>query len=165
MKIEIPFPHQEVAQTRTLPGRLFADPEVFGGREAGHLPQEVALCLSRIGIWFLFPNIIFSIFPGTKNFSVSWVDPVSAVSSLRKFVTRTPDGISKEREAARSRWGLEVLNEEDRQLCRSVQKGMVQRGFDMGYYLVDPRGNLSEDTVRHFHRIYLKWMFPVVSKV
>ncbi|WP_170976393.1 aromatic ring-hydroxylating dioxygenase subunit alpha [Rhizobium sp. FKL33] len=115
--------------------------------------------------WFLFPNIIFSIFPGTKNFSVSWVDPVSAVSSLRKFVTMTPDGISKEREAARSRWGLEVLNEEDRQLCRSVQKGMVQRGFDMGYYLVDPRGNLSEDTVRHFHRIYLKWMFPVVSKV
>jgi len=110
--------------------------------------------------WFLFPNIIFSIFPGTKNFSVSWVDPISVDSSLRKFVTMTPDGISKEREAARSKWGLEVLNEEDRQICRSVQTGMVQRGFDMGYYLVDPRGNLSEDTVRQFHRMYLRWMFP-----
>ncbi|MER9876937.1 aromatic ring-hydroxylating dioxygenase subunit alpha [Mesorhizobium sp. M0195] len=111
--------------------------------------------------WFLFPNIIFSIFPGTKNFSVSWVEPVSAETSIRRFVTLTPDNISKEREAARSKWGLDVLNEEDRQICRSVQKGMFQRGFDMGYYVLDPlSGNLSEDTVRQFHRMYMRWMFP-----
>ncbi|TGU46751.1 MAG: aromatic ring-hydroxylating dioxygenase subunit alpha [Mesorhizobium sp.] len=111
--------------------------------------------------WFLFPNIIFSIFPGTKNFSVSWVEPVSAERSLRRFVTLTPDNVSKEREAARSRWGLNVLNEEDRQICRSVQQGMFQRGFDMGYYVLDSQnGNLSEDTVRQFHRMYMRWMFP-----
>lgn len=111
--------------------------------------------------WFLFPNIIFSIFPGTKNFSVSWLDPVSPDQSLRQFRMTTPENISKEREAARSKWGLEILNEEDRQLCRSVQKGMSQQGFNMGYYLVDPdRGNLSEDSVRYFHQLYLEQMFP-----
>lgn len=110
--------------------------------------------------WFLFPNIIFSVFPGTKNFSVSWLDPVSPTQSMRCFETMTPDGISLEREAARSKWGLEVLNEEDRRLCRSVQRGMNQRGFDKGYYLVDPaNGNLSEETVRYFHQLYLNQLF------
>lgn len=52
--------------------------------------------------WFLFPNIIFSIFPGTKNVSVSWVYP---------------------------------------------------------------RGSLSEDTVRQFHRMYMRWMFPDAATV
>jgi choline monooxygenase len=110
--------------------------------------------------WYLFPNIIFSVFPGTKNFSVSWVEPLTPEMSMRRFRTMTPDNISNEREAARSKWGLEVLNEEDRQLCRSVQQGMMQRRFEMGYYIVDPeRGNLSEDTVRYFHQLYVNHLF------
>ena len=57
--------------------------------------------------------------------------------------------------------GVSVVNEEDRALCENVQRGMRQRGFDRGWYLVDPdHGNLTEEGVRFFHRKYLDAVEP-----
>ena len=114
--------------------------------------------------WFLFPNTIFSIFPGTKNFSVSRADPVSVEQTTRFFQTLTPEDINTEREAARSKWGLEVVNEEDKALCENVQRGMRQNGFDRGYYLIDPeQGGVTEEAVKFFHDLYRSRMQPVMS--
>ncbi len=105
--------------------------------------------------WFLFPNTMFSVFPGTKNFSISHVDPMGAENCVRNFHIFAPPGVSPEREAARSNWGTQVVNEEDRRLCESVQRGMHQRGFSRGYYFIDPdRQNLTEENVRFFHQLY-----------
>ncbi len=105
--------------------------------------------------WFLFPNTAFSIFPGAKNFSVSHMLPVGADETVRPFHTFTPEGTDAASEAARAKWGLEVVNEEDKALCESVQRGYRQRGFDRGWYLVRPgEANVTEDAVRHFHRLW-----------
>jgi choline monooxygenase len=106
--------------------------------------------------WFLFPNTIFSVFPGVKNFSVSRVDADGPENTMRFFDSFAPPGVSKEREAARSDWGIAVVNQEDKALCENVQRGMHQRCYDKGYYFVDPdRQNLTEEAVRFFHRLYI----------
>ena len=106
--------------------------------------------------WFVFPNTLLSVFPGTPNFSVSRFEPQGPERMFRKFDTFTPPDVDRDREAARSRWGFEVVNEEDRALCENVQRGMRQRGYERGWYLVDPdHGNLTEEGVRFFHRKYL----------
>lgn len=105
--------------------------------------------------WFLFPNTFFSVFPGVKNFAVSRSEPDGPGRTRRMFDMMAPSGVSRERQEARSRWGLEVVNEEDRSLCENVQRGMGQRGFSQGYYLVEPDNhNLTEEGVQFFHRLY-----------
>lgn len=109
--------------------------------------------------WFLFPNTMLSVFPGVKNFSVSRAEPDGPEKTVRFFDTFAPPGTSREREEARSKWGLEVVNEEDKTLCENVQRGMHQRGYTQGYYFVDPeRHNLTEEAVKFFHDLYRERM-------
>ena len=103
--------------------------------------------------WFLFPNTMLSVLPGVKNFSVSRAEPDGPEKTARFFDTFAPPGTSREREEARSKWGLEVVNEEDKTLCENVQRGMHQRGYSQGYYFIDPeRQNLTEEAVRVLSR-------------
>lgn len=105
--------------------------------------------------WFLFPNTFFSVFPGVRNFAVSRSEPDGPGRTRRMFDMLAPAGVCRERQEARSRWGLKVVNEEDRSLCENVQRGMRQRGYTQGYYLVEPDNhNLTEEGVRFFHGLY-----------
>lgn len=109
--------------------------------------------------WFLFPNTFFSVFPGVKNFSVSRSEPAGAHQTRRMFDMLAPASADhkdcRERVEARSKWGLEIVNEEDKALCENVQRGMHQRGYSQGYYLVEPDNhNLTEEGVHFFHRNY-----------
>ena len=98
---------------------------------------------------------LLSVFPGVKNFAVSCFEPTGPQSARRHLDIMTPPGVSEEREAARAKWGLEVVNEEDKALCENVQRGLRQRGYRQGYTLIDPdNGNLTEEAVRFFHRLY-----------
>lgn len=155
--------HPSFADMMNIPGSRFTVHESFvhqyipsaGKADNAAFPLDLERDDLDGHFWFLFPNTTFSIFPGTKNFSVSRIEADGVERSRRVFDTFAPAGISAEREAARAQWGLQVVNAEDRALCESVQRGMHQKGFSQGYYLVDPGNhNLTEEVVRYFHRRY-----------
>lgn len=105
--------------------------------------------------WYIFPNIIISVFPGVKNISVSRCDPDGPEQTLRFFDVLAPPDVNIERQQKRAKWGMEVVNQEDKSLCENVQRGLHQRGYSQGYYLIDTcNGNTSEEGVQFFHRHY-----------
>ena len=164
--------HKSFSDIMNMPGILY---EFRDGYTYQHIPtagkaqnQAYALDLEKDTLdghfWYVFPNTYFSVFPGTPNFSVSRFEPQGTERMIRKFDTFTPPDVDLDREAARSRWGFEVVNQEDRALCENVQRGMRQRGYDRGWYLVDPEhANLTEEGVRFFHRKYLEEIGPMLG--
>ena len=164
--------HKSFSDIMNMPGIAY---EFRGGYSYQHIPtagkaQNLAYALDLDSdmldghFWYVFPNTYFSIFPGTPNFSVSRFEPQGPERMRRRFDTFTPPDVDLDREAARSRWGFEVVNEEDRALCENVQRGMRQRGYDRGWYLVDPEhANLTEEGVRFFHRKYLESIGPMLK--
>ena len=64
-----------------------------------------------------------------------------------------------ERRDLRTIWARDVLQPEDIGFIESVHEGMTQRGFDQGWYMIDPgEEEISEVMLRHFHQTYLAHM-------
>jgi phenylpropionate dioxygenase-like ring-hydroxylating dioxygenase large terminal subunit len=111
--------------------------------------------------WFLFPNTVFGQFPGVPGFYASRFDPVSPDVTQRRTwsltVVKDTDPEMSRRHKLRSEWSSNVVSQEDRKLCESVQRGMHQAAYDQGWYIVDPEAHgISEHAMRHFHQTYLK---------
>ncbi|WP_350334264.1 aromatic ring-hydroxylating oxygenase subunit alpha [Coralliovum pocilloporae] len=112
--------------------------------------------------WWMFPNIVFGQFPGTRNFYVSRFDPLEPGRTSRYTLSLKPkeptDPGAAERERLRSIWTTTVVSVEDKELCENVQRGMNQRGFKNGWYVNDPGDHgISEHAMRHFHDLYRAW--------
>jgi len=109
---------------------------------------------SKGGIfWHLFPNMTLGVMPGSPNFSVFLFEPAGVeLTRLGGDDYRLPGGES-ELDAARTRYGAEVLWPEDRKICESVQRGLHSRGYQRGRFMIDRgRGPISEHVPHHFHR-------------
>lgn len=105
--------------------------------------------------WFLFPNTLIGYLPGAPNLAISRVMPDGPEACNRTTdVFVTPDA-DPEHLKARDRFGAEFVGAEDRALVESVQRGMHQKGFDRGHFMIDPTDEtFTEEGVRFFHTRY-----------
>ncbi|MGB3280267.1 MAG: aromatic ring-hydroxylating dioxygenase subunit alpha [Pseudorhodobacter sp.] len=115
--------------------------------------------------WWLFPNTVFGQFPGVPGFYASRFDPVGPDATRRRTwsltVAAPTDPDMAQRQKLRSDWSVNVVSQEDRRLCESVQRGMHQAGFTQGWYVTDPEAHgISEHAMRHFHQTYLTALEP-----
>ena len=113
--------------------------------------------------WWLFPNITLGRFPGTQNFYISRLDPVTPSRTSRYTLSLKPaddtDPAAPERDRLRSVWTRDVVAKEDQALCQSVQCGMSHRSFHQGWYVSDLNDHgISEHAMRHFHDLYETWI-------
>ncbi len=107
----------------------------------------------EFGSWFLFPNMVFEVYPG-GNLTVFNHVPTGTETTKQEtewyFANETP-----------SEEELEVIDfvntvrEEDIPICESVQKGLHSKGYKQGKFIVDnDRSYLSEHAVHDFqHRV------------
>ncbi len=107
---------------------------------------------AEVIFWSLFPNITMSTTTNSgPNFRIStFVTPIDVLTTTRHigdnyrvpgetFDDQMPD------------WG--PLNQEDRDICESVQKGLASKGYDAGRFIYDAdHGETSEEAVHLFHR-------------
>jgi len=110
--------------------------------------------------WWLFPNTVLGQFPGVPGFYASRFDPVSEGQTKRRsWSLTTPvatDPDMARRAQARSDWSVQIVSQEDRALCESVQIGLQHEAFRHGWYVTDPQAHgLSEHAMQHFHTLYL----------
>jgi choline monooxygenase len=56
---------------------------------------------------------------------------------------------------ARLDYANDVITIEDNNICEAVQRGLAQRGYRQGRFIVDrERTEISEHAVHHFHTLY-----------
>lgn len=113
--------------------------------------------------WFLWPNTVFNILPGTFEFSAYTIRPLSVDTcafkghslarngDLDKSVDQAPD---KTLDQARSKYAADILTTEDIALCESVQRGLKSNSYEQGPYMYSPTNTgISEHAVHHFHHL------------
>jgi phenylpropionate dioxygenase-like ring-hydroxylating dioxygenase large terminal subunit len=107
---------------------------------------------AEVVFWSLFPNITFSTTTNSgPNFSARvFVTPITATTTARHpgDAYRVPGEAFDDQ---RPDWG--PLGQEDRDICESVQKGLMSQGYDAGRFIYDlEHGETSEEAVHLFHR-------------
>jgi len=110
---------------------------------------------SQIGaFWWLWPTFTINAAPGPANMAVFYILPLGPDRSVE--VTEYFFG-SKEMDAdqkARLDYANNVLTIEDNNICEAVQRGLNQRGYSQGRFIVDrDRTEISEHAVHHFHTL------------
>ena len=107
--------------------------------------------------WFVWPNTSILIFPGPPSLYVSRFAPVETEITVRQFFGVGMPGEIGDAERARDRLASEFVGPEDIRLCEAVQRGLRQRGYSQGRYVIDDaRNEWSEHALHHFHRQYLQ---------
>ena len=107
--------------------------------------------------WFVWPNTSILVFPGPPSLYVSRFAPVEPALTRRQFFGVGMPGAAGEAERARDRLVSEFVGPEDIRLCEAVQRGLRQRGYSQGRYVIDDaRNEWSEHALHHFHRQYLQ---------
>lgn len=107
---------------------------------------------AEVVFWSLFPNITFSTTTHSgPNFSARvFVTPLTATTTARHRADnyRVPGAAVDDQ---RPDWG--PLGQEDRDICESVQRGLLSKGYDAGRFIYDfDHGETSEEAVHLFHR-------------
>jgi carnitine monooxygenase subunit len=115
--------------------------------------------------WHLWPNMTLGVMPGSANFAVFTFEPAGVeLTRLGGDEFRLPGG-GDAMDAARTRYGAEVLWPEDRALCESVQRGLHSRGYQRGRFMIDrDRGPISEHAPHHFHRMVAAALGEVLDR-
>ncbi len=107
---------------------------------------------------FLYPNMTFSVFPGTNMVFVFDMSPSGPETTAERIQYFTLDGHlqrpSDQAEAFISR----ELNHEDIALVEGVQRGLRSPGYRPGRYMVDAAGEAGwgEQFVHHFVLTHLR---------
>ncbi|MEM7507721.1 MAG: aromatic ring-hydroxylating dioxygenase subunit alpha [Pseudomonadota bacterium] len=118
-------------------------------------PLDLAEDQLDSNFWFLFPNITIGHLPGVRSLTISRIVPLTPETSARRFTMLMTPGGDRARDQARTDFLLSDVGAEDVALCEGVQRGMRQRGFNQGHYMIDPDDeNFTEEGVRFFHRLY-----------
>ncbi len=106
---------------------------------------------------FLYPNMTFSVFPGTNLLFVFNMRPNGHDRCAEEitFFALDPD-ISTESQLAET-YISQQLNHEDVALVEGVQRGIGSKGYRPGRLMVDPDRNQgwSEHFVHHFNQLHL----------
>lgn len=114
--------------------------------------------------WFLFPNTLIGQVPGEPSLSISRIIAASPGTCSRDTQLFVRPGADPEHLAARDRFASEFVGAEDRAIVESVQRGLNQRGFNQGLYMIDPdEENFTEEGVRFFHHRYTEAMEDVLA--
>jgi len=117
-------------------------------------PVEENAAFNQSAFWYLWPNTTFNILPGSEEFNISVIRPLS--------LDETDFGghslsVTGEVNQKRADYTADVLVPEDIALCESVQKGLKSFGYSQGPMIVDPdRSGRGEHAIHHFHRLVQK---------
>ena len=114
----------------------------------------------QLGVfWFIWPNTSILLPPGPPSLYLSRFAPVEPERTVRHFFGVGTPGAPGEAERARDHWASDFVGPEDIRLCEAVQRGLRQRGYNQGRYVIDAaRNEWSEHALHHFHRQYLEHM-------
>lgn len=101
--------------------------------------------------WYLWPNTTFNVMPGSNEFAVFAVRPVTTTSSTFGGHSFAADGKVYQ---PRVDYVSDILAPEDIHLCESVQRGLNSSSYDQGTFMVNPdHAGESEYALHHFHRL------------
>ena len=114
----------------------------------------------QLGVfWFIWPNTSILLPPGPPSLYLSRFAPVEPERTVRHFFGVGTPGEVSDAEQARDHWASDFVGPEDIRLCEAVQRGLRQRGYNQGRYVIDAaRNEWSEHALHHFHRQYLEHM-------
>ncbi|MEE2716668.1 MAG: aromatic ring-hydroxylating dioxygenase subunit alpha [SAR324 cluster bacterium] len=103
----------------------------------------------EFGSWFLFPNMVFEVYPG-GNLTVFNHVPVGPEATLQETEWYFPGDVPTADEQEVIDF-VNIVREEDIPICESVQRGLHSKGYSQGKFIVDDeRTYLSEHAVHDF---------------
>ncbi len=104
---------------------------------------------------FLWPNMTFSVFPGTNMLFVFNMMPVGTGKTAERIIYFTLDGEMSDPTETAENYVSGQLNPEDVGLVEAVQRGMESRGYIPGRLMVDPERQESwgEHFIHHFNSL------------
>lgn len=107
---------------------------------------------------FLWPNMTFSVFPGTNMLFVFNIRPTGPEEVAEEIVYFTLDGEMNTCTKTAEAYVSQQLNREDVELVEGVQRGLRSKGYKAGRLMVDPEGDgaWSEHLIHHFNSINIK---------
>lgn len=110
--------------------------------------------ISDHAVWWLWPTTCLLRFPGTPNFWVLNVIPVSADETFETYDFYLSNSQPTEAEMKSIDYVDDILQPEDIDIVESVQRGMKSPGYSRGRYITLPDDSgLSEHAVHHFHSL------------
>lgn len=106
---------------------------------------------------FLYPNMTFSVFPGTNLLFVFNIRPNGPDRCAEEITFFALDPEISEASAMAEAYVSQQLNHEDVALVEGVQRGIRSRGYRPGRLMVDPEQSegWSEHFVHHFNQLNL----------
>jgi choline monooxygenase len=115
---------------------------------------------SQVGcFWWLWPTTTINISPGEANMAMFYLRPLGPERVLEVVDYYYADASMNEQRKARIDYANNVLQVEDNNLCEGVQRGLRQRGYSQGRFIVDrDRTQISEHAVHHFHALVMQAM-------
>ena len=120
-----------------------------GERQGYTLPDDSAQDVHEFGSWFVWPNMVFEVYPG-GNLTVFHHVPVGPEHTVQE----TEWYFSAEAPTAAERKVIDfvdVVRREDIPICESVQRGLHSLGYRQGKLIIDlDRTDVSEHAVHDF---------------
>jgi carnitine monooxygenase subunit len=115
---------------------------------------------SQVGcFWWLWPTTTINVSPGEPNMAMFYLKPLGLERTLEVVDYYYLDKAMNEQRRARIDYANNILQVEDNNLCEGVQRGLRQRGYSQGRFIVDrDRTQISEHAVHHFHTLVLEAM-------
>ncbi len=115
--------------------------------------------------WFLWPNLTIWAYPGETNISILQMIPngLNRTIEYQDWFTETSEPTKQLKEAMD--YQKDVLQPEDISLCESVQKGLQNKGYNQGRFVVDAEfSELSEHAVHHFQKMVMEALGGDIEK-
>jgi carnitine monooxygenase subunit len=127
-------------------------PKIHADNSAYKLTQEDSI--DRAYFWYLWPTTTINMLPGRGDVMITNVVPQgpgrTAFHNDRFAVGGEPEI------PERQNYLQNILGVEDMELCESVQRGLVSKGYDQGRFMVDEaRSGEGEHAAHFFHKLVL----------
>ena len=102
--------------------------------------------------WYIWPNTTINILPGNGDMMIGVIEPLSPTQTRFASYRFSADG--EHDDPVRQDYVANVLGNEDRKLCESVQRGLSSKGYDQGRLVVDSeRKGTGEHVIHWFHTL------------
>lgn len=104
--------------------------------------------------WWLWPMATINVAPGEANMAMFYLRPLGPDRTLEITDFFYLDKEPSARRQERLDYANNILQVEDNNICEAVQRGLNQRGYSQGRFIVDrDRTEISEHAVHHFHTL------------
>jgi choline monooxygenase len=110
---------------------------------------------SQVGcFWWLWPTTTINVAPGEANMAIFHMRPLAPDRTLEITEYFYLDRNMTASRLERLDYANNTLQVEDNNICEAVQRGLNQRGYNQGRFIVDrDRTEISEHAVHHFHTL------------